>query len=203
MSTPLMIVGDGPQEHTGLGRIARDLSKRILNSDLDLDLIQVGGSIPPLWKAWKHLPLDRREDWGASCVEEYWKELWGNQPGILWCCWDPGRLLPYTQIQSPVQRWAYTAVDAQNGRGGIGGPAAAALQQFDRVLGYGRWGSQILKSVRGVVPYLPHGLELDTYQDAPTVPEDRWVDQQLGPHAIGKWILGCVATNQPRKDLGW
>ena len=71
--TPLMIVGDGPQEHTGLGRILRDLATRIHASDLPVDLVTVGGPVPPVWRGgWPHYPLDERlhrgDDWGASYV---------------------------------------------------------------------------------------------------------------------------------------
>jgi glycosyltransferase involved in cell wall biosynthesis len=49
------------------------------------------------------------------------------------------------------------------------------------------------------VPYLPHGIEyIPKYQD-----DVSWARQQLGPHLKrDDRIIGCVATNQPRKDLG-
>jgi glycosyltransferase involved in cell wall biosynthesis len=52
------------------------------------------------------------------------------------------------------------------------------------------------------VPYLPHGLSLETYAPA-TAEEAEWVTMQLGPYVNrGDSVIGCVATNQPRKDLG-
>src|SRR5690348_14165569 len=53
---PFLLLGDGPAEPTGLGRIARDLASQILTSDLPLDLVQVGGSQPPVWTQWRHVP---------------------------------------------------------------------------------------------------------------------------------------------------
>lgn len=205
MAIPLLLVGDGPQEPTGLGRIARDLAANLTSSALPFDLVQVGGEVPPAWTAWRHLPLSeaqRGEDWGAEIVRQYYDSLWGRTPGILWLIWDPSRLYPYTQIDLPVQRWAYPAVDAANIHGRFGGPAGQAIQQFDRILGYGRWGAEILQTVRGEpVSYLPHGLSTSTYSTYCTEEESQWVDETFGPHAIGKIVLGCVATNQPRKDL--
>src|SRR5258708_5680677 len=110
--TPLLLVGDGPQENTGLGRILRDLGRLIVQSDLPVEVI-----------------------------------------------WDPSRLAYYQEISAPVQIWAYPAIDAPNGIGRIGGPAAAALARADRVIAYGRWGSEVIRTVRDqAVPYLPHGL---------------------------------------------
>ena len=205
---PFLVVGDGPQEPTGLGRIARDLCAQIVASDLPLDLVQVGGAIPPLWRAWPHVPMGEAErggDWGASYVDAVWHSLWGrNTPGILFLIWDPSRVAAYQDLRASVQRWTYTAVDAPNRLGSIGGPAGEALAQWDRVLAYGRWASQIIKTVReSSVPYLPHGLDLAPFQRPESSEEERWVRTQFGPH-VGQesLVLGCVATNQPRKDLG-
>src|SRR5712691_7955996 len=158
MKTPLLLLGDGPQEPTGLGRILRDLGDRIVASDLPVELVSVGGPIPPVWRSWTHYMLDERlqrgEDWGASYVEEVWKSHFGTRPGILWIIWDPSRLAYYAGLQAPVQKWAYSAIDAPNGVGSVGGPGGAALAQWDRVIAYGRWASQIIKTVRpnGAVP---------------------------------------------------
>lgn len=203
---PFMLVSDGPAEPTGLGRIARDLSGLIATSDLPVDFVQVGGRVPPVWSQWRHLPIDLGADfdWGARCVQQLWSDLWGSQPGILFVVWDPGRLLPYTQIDLPVQRWTYTAIDGSNTHGQISGPARAALEQFDRVLAYGRYGARVLKRTLGRdIPYLPHGLSSSTYGAPPADAEERWVQSVLGPfYKEGATLVGCVMTNQFRKDLG-
>lgn len=204
---PFMLVGDGPSEPSGLGRIARDLSGLLSTSDLPLDLVQVGGSIPPLFTAgWRHLPLSMGEqwDWGATCVKSYWHDLWGDQPGVLFVVWDPGRLLPYAQIDLPVQRWTYTAIDGANVHGQISGPARAALEGFDRILAYGRYGAEVLKlSLGRDIPYLPHGLLPQVYAEPATPTEQKWANAVLGPFCpASAKVVGCVATNQWRKDLG-
>jgi glycosyltransferase involved in cell wall biosynthesis len=104
----------------------------------------------------------------------------------------------------PVQKWAYVAVDAANSQGRLGGPAAAALSQYDRVLGYGRWGAGILKETLGRdIPYLPHGVSLATYTTPASEAEQAWVKEAIGPFRKQKdRLLGCVMTNQFRKDLG-
>lgn len=196
--TPFLLLGDGPAEPTGLGRIARDLAAQIVTSDLPVDLVQVGGVSPPVWTAWRHVPLDRSDDWGARNVQEIYRSLWGRQPGVLFAVWDPARLYAYTQVDLPVQRWCYTAVDAANINGEISGPAADALRSFDRVLAYGRYGAEIIKrTLQQEVQWLPHG-----YSAIDDTDNSAWAAEMLGPHALGKTIIGCVMTNQPRKDFG-
>ena len=201
--TPFLIVGDGPQEPTGLGRIARDLAARLVQSELPVQVISIGGSVPPVWTAWPHFPLNpANEDWGAAQVEAYYQDLWGTRPGILFVVWDPGRLYPYVGLHLPVQKWAYTAIDAVNLRGTLGGPAAHALTRFDRVLAYGRFGGQALRPLLGPTPYLPHGIDTAVYAAPPTPEEETWVTAQLGAfYRPGMPIIGFVATNQPRKDF--
>lgn len=199
---PFMLVGDGPGEPTGLGRIARDLSAQIVDSQLRVDFVQIGGLVPPVWSAWRHYPLDRADDWGAACVEQLWASIFGRQPGILFLVWDPARCAAYRQLQAPVQKWAYVAIDSENINGTIGGPARPMLEEFDQVLAYGRWGSTVVRTIRPRVSYLPHGLTLSTYQAIETPEEREWVMETLGPYCSpAMTLIGCVATNQPRKDL--
>src|SRR6266705_2414498 len=184
--TPLLLVGDGPAEPTGLGRILCDLGTLLSQSDLPIDLASVGGPVPPVWRAWPHYPLDERlhrgDDWGASYVEQLWASHFGARPGILWVIWDPSRLVYYRHFNGPVQKWAYPAIDAANGVGTVGGPAGEALATWDRVIAYGRWASQIIKTVRQeAVPYLPHGLQTTTWREA-DAESTAWAREQLGPH---------------------
>jgi len=205
--TPLLLVGDGPQEPTGVGRILRDLGVQIAASDLPVDLASAGGPALPRWEAWPAYPMgevDRADDWGARYVEAVYRDRFGDRPGVLWLTWDPSRLAAYQEVDLPVQRWAYAAIDAPNRRGGVGGPGGEALARFDRVIAYGRWASRIVKARRpdGPVSYLPHGLALETYAPASEA-ERTGVRAEFGPHCRQRdLVVGCVASNQPRKDLG-
>ena len=195
---PFLLLGDGPAEPTGLGRIARDLAGQIVTSDLPFDLVQVGGQVPPVWSAWRHVPLDRAEDWGAAHVHGIYRSIWGTQPGVLFAVWDPARLYAYTQIDLPVQKWCYVAIDGANLHGQISGPARVAVEQFDRVLAYGRYGAEVLqRTLTRPIQWLPHGIS-----QIPVVDNQAWVAEVLGPFALGKIVIGCVMANQPRKDFG-
>lgn len=207
MRTPLLLLGDGPFEPTGLGRIAQDLGQLLQVHFADqVDLLHVGGPTGVVWKDWAHVPLtetDRADDWGARYVQQVYRSAFGDRPGILWAVWDPSRLYPYLRIDLPVDRWAYVAIDGDAIQGTIGGPAAEAIRGFDRVVAYGRWGKGVLTPIRSDVAWLPHGLRAGAWAEAD--PEDRAaVSAWIGPawKPAHQRLIGCVATNQPRKDLG-
>ena len=205
---PVVVYSDGPRMPTGLARIARDLTRQLWQAReaLGISLLQVGydpvPGLAPEWPLYASGSLDAEGDWGAGMVEAAWRDWFGDQRGILFSVWDPGRAYSLLGVRQAEQRWGYFPVDALNVRGTLGGPAAEAVRQYDRVLAYGRWGSEVLRPLRtGPVPYLPHGLDLETF------------DYRQSPHALaraeqilqlreGDVVVGCVATNQPRKDLG-
>src|SRR5437867_10618928 len=193
-TTPLLLIGDGPTESTGLGRILRDLGSQIADSDLPVELASVGGPAPGIWPVWPHTPLgeaERGDDWGASYLDAVWAARFGRRPGIGWWIWDAARLATSGTLSAPVRRWAYVPIDAANRVGGISGPPAAALAAWDRVIAYGRWASQILRSVRDAVPYLPHGLALDAYRPV-DVDQAAWARAELGPHVQqADKVVGC------------
>ena len=210
MADPLLlvIVGDSPRQPSGLGRIARDLGElcAAYQTLLDVDLLQLGWedleadlSYTP---SWPFSPFGQTgEDWGARqvamAVRRRQQELnLADHQVVLWLIWDPARCWPYAEL--PWHRWAYTAIDGHNPAGYVGGPARDMLMRFDRVLAYTRYGAEVIKASTGLasVPHLPHGIHW--------TPD---VVAQHGAFGAGRGTirtprLGCVAANQPRKDLG-
>ncbi len=215
---PCLLVGDSPRRSTGLARIARDLTRHLV-ADVqagvlkDLEIVQAGpddggGASGAHWTAWPFYGLPAvGDDWGARELSEVWAHCYGDQPGILLSVWDPARcyeLLLRGAYPQGQQWWGYFPVDAQTRRGAFGGPAGMAVRQYARVLGYGRWGARVLKGVTGRdIPYLPHGIDLDTF-----TPEETGAGREEALGILGRRVkastivIGCVAANQPRKDLG-
>lgn len=212
MSTPFLLLGDHPALPTGLGRIARDVAHGVIG-DVQagllpaLDVVQVGWREEPGWE-WAKWPVYQLtslpDDWGASVLQGLWAQRWGNTPGILMTIWDPIRCFEIARMRGPWDRWGYFPIDAWNANGGLSGPASEVVARYDRVLGYGRWGSQVLKSARpGPVSYLPHGLELHTWKSWDDDEEHTFASRFLGPRFRADHVLiGTVASNQPRKDWG-
>lgn len=203
MQIPFYLLGDGWLNPTGLGRIARDLHGV-------LGVRQIGFHPPGLLTNGllsQHSFAHLGDDWGAQFVVPWLKEqhpdLMGQ--GILCIVWDPSRAISYLppmREQLPEwQVWGYFAVDGHTRQGTIGGPAAVAIRNFDRVTAYSEYGARVLREARGRGPvtWLPHGHGI-------TQPPffDHGVMQQLHPYWARDprgWLIGCVATNQPRKDL--
>lgn len=206
MTTPILILGDAPNLPTGLARIARDLVEGLRDSDLDVDVAQLGlyydGSPFP----WPVYPVKDENNWGEGDLLQVWDWHSRGQPGVLLTVWDPARCAGTAGVDFPGDRWGYFAVDGNNILGKIGGPALAALRRYDRVLAYSDYGAKVLKDSleREAVEWLPHGFKSNVFHQ----PVDQVVLSHQTYQAIKTWeasspniALGCVATNQPRKDL--
>jgi glycosyltransferase involved in cell wall biosynthesis len=223
---PFIIYGDGPRLPSGLARIARDLTARLvgLQEELGIRVAQVGVDWPGgwHWQSWDFCgfqPSDRDQGRNAmaSVVDELTRET-GKRPIILMMM-DPSRCYDITRwrgdgSEDPLDAllqadiWGYFPIDAHNPRGGFGGPARKAVMDCKRVLGYGRYGAGVLKTVIGgeagvPVSYLPHGIETRLF--TPGIP------LTLAEASFQEWAekidletikIGCVATNQARKDFG-
>lgn len=207
MQAPLLLVGDGWQNPTGLARIARDLHAVLAEfTPLHLGfhppaLLVSGDGSPTRW-SFSHLG----DDWGASSVIEWIAAHYDPYaPGVLLVVWDPDRASHYHRLAKQYlpgwSLWGYFAVDGHNPHGILGDPAAAAIRGFDRVLAYTSYGAQVLSATRNGQPvdWLPHGHAI---KQPPYF--DHTVLDKLCPRfarAADAYMVGCVATNQPRKDL--
>lgn len=216
MATPLpfVVYSDGPGLPTGLARIARDLTARLHaeQDSLGIEVLQIGFDPKPRssrdvpWPTYALAELHSEGDWGAGDLAECWAEFFyqarDEQAGVIFSIWDPSRAYSLLGLQSPDRAlWGYFPIDGWNVRGSIGGPAREAVSRYDRCLAYGRWGSQVLATIRKPVSYLPHGLDLEVWHPGHNTEALERAVQVLRPRE-GYWTLGCVATNQPRKDLG-
>jgi glycosyltransferase involved in cell wall biosynthesis len=219
---PFVLVGDHPENPTGLGRILGDLARQIHRDFGDVLDVRIVG-----WVPWAGLPEHGTETdgsptvagiplwafnatqkkWGADAVIHAYRQWFGNRDGILFSVWDPSRCLAFSMIPLPVIKWGYFAVDAENVNGGISGPAAQAIRAYDRVLAYGEFGSKVLMGAyRGLVagrqfPHLPHGIHCNVFQPLRSL-EDRERAARILRVPEGRQVIGCVATNHTRKDWG-
>jgi glycosyltransferase involved in cell wall biosynthesis len=202
---PVYLLGDGWGVPSGLGRIARDLSAV-------LELPQIGYHPPATvvrggenQYSFSHLDTD----YGAATVVEWLAGRHDPQlPGVLCVIWDPSRafhyLAPMRRYLPEWQLWGYFAVDGHDINGSLSGSLAEAVQKFDRVTAYTKYGADILRPLHDKpVSYLPHGISIERgyYQEEAQleVVRRRLIPRFDGPS--GDWLVGCVATNQPRKDL--
>lgn len=199
---PVLVLSDGPSQPSGLGRIARDLTS-LLHKHSELLGVRVGqlgfyhdpDTTWP-WPVWKILDEGH---FGQDDVKRTWWRFAGEKPGVIFTIWDPSRCYGIMQEAEslPVRMWGYFPIDGVNARGGIGGPAGEVLKRYDKAIGYGKWGAEVISRVGGreKVPYLPHGIDLKTFQGPPRTFHGATIPWE-------KPYVSAVMTNQPRKDLG-
>lgn len=227
---PLIVFGDGPRNPTGLGRIARDLALRLHADadDLGIRLLQVGVDSGQgwHWQPWDFFGFQPvYKDFGRGAMESVVSELrpqHDRRPVVL-AIFDPARIYDLTRpIEGPMEEvhlhaalWGYFPIDAHTPNGSIGGPAAEAVWDVDRVLAYGPYGASVLKKTltarepamggtptqRGV-QWLPHGIDTRIFCPRPLAQADPVFQRWHGQVKKGSIVVGCVATNQPRKDFG-
>ena len=206
----LVIVGDSPDGPTGLGRIARDLRQRLTTDpELDVDVHAIGWEVGPAWGGDdRYLGHQDTETWGARVLTEWWPaHVDHREHGIVLSIWDPARCfgLRDARVGRNARWWGYFPIDAWNVHQTIAGPPADAVSHYDRVLAYGRFGARVLQGTRAeAVPHLPHGIDPTVFY--PRIGEQAsWeiLGEILAPTVTPRsTLIGCVATNQPRKDLG-
>lgn len=206
---PFLVYSDGPRLPSGLARIARDLTRRLhaQQDALGISVLQVGfdplpGPAVP-WPLWSAASIDTEGDWGAGLIDQAWWQHFGAQTpeGVLFSIWDPGRSFPLLNCKMPTERWGYFPIDSTNVNDTLAGPARETIERYDRVLAYGRWASEVLGTIRKPIPYLPHGLDLDQWNYRLSQRAAARAEEILQAKP-GEIVIGCVATNQRRKDLG-
>jgi glycosyltransferase involved in cell wall biosynthesis len=144
--------------------------------------------------------------WGREAVESAWQYFYGDRPGIVFTIWDPARCHAFLELPPHLTKWGYFAVDGHNRHGTFGGPAAEAVKGYQRVLAYGAYGAEVLTTVRADgthVEALPHGIDTNVFKPTMTAAARASAERIIGARLTPETrVIGCVATNQARKDLG-
>lgn len=204
---PILVVGDGLSQPSGLGRISRDLTL-LLHEHASLLGIRVAHlgykQLDGGWPFPTFNMLDRG-NYGQDDLKRTWWRFAGEQAGVVFTIWDPSRCwgIEHEAQALPVQMWGYVPIDGVNTHGVIGGPAGDVMRRYQKLIGYGRWGAGVIAETIGKdgIPYLPHGLDLNNwYPRTHKVPH---LDEGIEKDAyLPKQFISAVCTNQPRKDLG-
>lgn len=199
---PLLIVSDAPGLGTGLGRIARDLASRMHehSAELGVRVAQLGmyhdGDTEWPWPVWR---MHDEKGYGAEDVARAWWRFAGEKPGVVLTIWDPARAIGVVEAAKllPVRLWGYFPIDGVNVHGSQG-VADKVIKDYDRVLGYGQWGAEVLAKATGreKVQWLPHGIDAGVWRPRRTQIS---MDGEL---PIVREYVGAVMANQPRKDFG-
>ena len=210
--TPILFVSDSPDLDTGLARIARDLAIRLC----ELPQFRVGflgkggmGGAQFPFPVMQIQSQGTHDNWGESVIHQVASEFFRGRQGIIFTVWDISRIgyigwpeiLPDTcpskpwLMNRPFRLWGYFPVDCTNVNNRFPNAFTEAYNRYDRKLFYTRWARDLAlgSGVCGDVDWIPHGISESLANWRRTSPES--------PHD-GLCHIGCVATNQPRKDWG-
>lgn len=206
---PILFVSDAPDLNTGLARIARDLATKVAEMpEFRVGYLAKGGIGSCKFPFIVYRIAEAGEDgqWGETSIANAARDFFRDQRGILFTVWDITRTayIGWPQLlheQSPTraflekrnfQLWGYFPVDCCN----VGDKAhhtfVEGYNRYDRKLFYTGWASNLaLRSgVRGEVDWIPHGISERVQRRETTI------------HRNDILTVGCVATNQLRKDWG-
>ena len=212
--TKILILGDSPSGPTGLGRLIRDLALRMSAME-GIEIATLGFGAPPssrlpFFQYPIHSIGTTTGDWIVSELPSVWDDFAGPYPGILFSIWDISRLewlgnpdlCPLPELKqwiktTPVKKWIYPAIDAESINGGLSMRLKRAIKGFDRVINYTAWSA----GITGYPDHLPHGIDTGVFRPHPK-PEARRRIRNAGCTIFDdqSFLVGIVATNQPRKD---
>jgi len=208
---PLLFFGDSPDLQNGLGRIGRDLACLATR----LPQFRVGffgrGGVGSRQLPFVQYNFPETAQWGEYEIERVWKDFAGNQRGVIFSIWDASRLLWFARpdmmpesslrqflMSGAFQRWGYFPVDSLGPGGKLTRLSTETIRGYDRVLAYGAWGAEVIQqSIGREVPWIPHGMNLNTWQ-----PRDRKAARIAMGFDNDALVIGCVMSNQARKDWG-
>jgi glycosyltransferase involved in cell wall biosynthesis len=223
MPIPLLILSDSVTSTSGLGRITRDLATRIHETMQDtFRVATIGyGGTGSCKLGFQQYFIHEINQWVVKELPAAWKDFAGDEHGILLVIWDASRLLwlsqpeQYCQIPAlreflmskPFDLWTYSAIDAEGPNGKLSAALKIVLEGFDRVLTYSEWSARIVERTLGnniKIDSLPHGIDTSVfYPRMRAMARRKFGEIVLGQDfavEYGKFLIGIVATNQPRKD---
>lgn len=205
---PILILGDGPDQKTGLGRIGHDLAW-VLSSMPEFKVGYLGRMAFGRAKyPWTQYSFGLNEQWGEHRLQEAWEDLSQGVNGIVFTVWDASRLLWLSNPSGmpneaflrsgAFEKWGYFMQDSAGVRPDILPlEAAEVMRGFDRVLLASKWAYVLtVKSLDGErdIDWIPHGINREIFK-----PMDRLYARSgwgVGERDI---VIGCVMANQQRK----
>jgi glycosyltransferase involved in cell wall biosynthesis len=209
LANPILLLSDAPEQFTGLARIGRDLASLLSTMpQFRVGYLGRGGSGSRRFP-WTQYSFPEDHQWGEEHLERVWDDFSEGENGIVMSLWDASRMLWFAGegrgLPVKMQRflgagrnfkkWGYFPVDATGPDGAsLGIEMATAVAGYDKVLAASEWGASILRnSGRNDADWMPHGIFSGIFMPA------------ADPRPLLGWksddiIVGCVMTNQARKD---
>jgi len=212
--TPILFLGDGPSAPSGLGRICRDLATRLSTlPEFRVGVLGKGGIGSAHFPFPTYFVPAHTIDFGQSVLEEAWWDFAGSEHGIIFTINDISRMLwlarpEYAgdeQLEKFLRRdhfklWGYFPIDGTGISDRLTQMSRDTLAGYDRVLTYTEWAAGVVERTTGNRPQsLPHGIDTKVFAPQDKLKARKYLNAKLGEK---DFVVGIVATNQPRKDWG-
>jgi len=210
---PILFLSDNPALPGGLSRITKDLA--VLTSGLPQFRVGVmgRGCDVDIDLPFAQYPFHECDQWGEERIARNWANFSRGERGIIFTIWDPSRLgwfakprmggrLQEFLTSDQFDRWGYFPVDSYGVGRKLTGQIADTLDGYTRILAYTLFGKDILERTMGLasepgLPWLPHGYNGDVFK-----PRGRVAGRSMLDVGMNDRLVGCVMTNQLRKDWG-
>jgi glycosyltransferase involved in cell wall biosynthesis len=192
----IIYVSDSPTLPTGYGRVSKELTTAIHNAGHDITVLGWGflqGMNNPF--PFNIVPCDvRREQHGEDALAKLIRD---KQPDIVMTLGDPWmtQWFPYMEERRAVAWISYFPID--------GTPIPREwhdwIRNADVPVVFSKFAHDLVANVIGKSPvYIPHGVNTNTFKPLNN-------KKELRSKILGRdddlFVVGCVARNQPRKNL--
>lgn len=221
MPVPILILSDAPDSGTGLGRITKDLAAVISTMpEFRVGTLGRGGHGSKHFP-WAQYTFDERLQWGEDILPDVWEDFSGGDFGVIFTIWDASRLtwfgcpgnLPSGKLKTfltsgKFERWGYFPIDGHGPGNKLSILSREALKGYNRILAYSRYGQEVLRnsvepgslcltSNNPVIDFIPHGINPRIF-----CPKPPGIGREYLRVPESNTLIGCVMTNQARKDWG-
>lgn len=223
---PFLIWTDAPDKGTGLARICRDIASHMQADPVINQLFRVGtcgffgsGSSRFPWPQYMSVSV---ED-ALHKLPTMWTDFRGSYrgAGVLFTITPPTWIFPLgcpdlaalekPQMKEtwdwlnarPFEIWSYLAIESHSPNFRYSLSTIKLMESLDRRLYYSKWGAQIAAncmSKGSPFQYLTHGIFTDTFIPPPA--SKRAMVRASFEMTPDDYLIGCVATNTQRKNLG-
>lgn len=185
----LLVVSHSPQLTTGYGRVVNVLSRGLVEAGHQIAILGFGYRGEPIPQGLRIHPWKSIQDQGAIA-----QAITSERAGLIVTIGDPWM---FDSLVEPSKRqgvkWlAYFPVDGEplpsEWKNWIGATDQAAV--------FCKWTCKVVEKETGVRPtVIPHGVDTSVFS-----PRDKqWAKARVGVER--KFVVGCVAANQQRKNL--
>lgn len=190
----IVYMSDSPTISTGYGRVSKELTMALHNAGHEITVIGWGHDGEPHNFPFTIIPCNtHKENFGEDKLARYIRD---EQPDILFTLGDPWmtEYVPQMEERQTVCWISYFPID------GFPIPPNwhSWIRNIDVPVVFSKFAFHLVKQVLGNNPvYIPHGVNTDIFK--PLEDTNAIKREIIGTDDM--FIVGCVARNQPRKNI--